>query len=236
MQQPRQCTAIFEDKQVYNDKFTHLHFEMKQPHRLEFMAGQYINLGVDDQGTQRAYSIASDPDIKHGIEILLDVTPQGKGVTYLQNLEFGQEIEFKGPMGQFTVAEDNDEQALTMVGTGCGAAPLRSMIVDQLKNKQDQRPIILYWGLRHEEDMIWEDDLSLLMDNYSNFSFHPVLSRSRDEWPLCRGHVTDCLQVHDLLPDSGYYICGCRSMVKDVKKVLADQGVSANKIHNERFY
>ncbi len=236
MQKPQEYTAIFENKQVYNDKFTHLHFELKKPYYLEFEAGQFITLEVDDQGTHRAYSIASDPDIKHGIEILLDVSPQGKGVTYLQNLEFGDEIKFRAPMGRFTIDDDNGEEALTLVGTGSGIAPLRSMVLDRLKNKQDKRPIILYWGLRYEKDLMLEDEFTLLMENHSNFTFHPVLSRPSDEWPLCCGHVTDCLQVHDLLPESGYYICGCRSMVKDTKQVLAEQDISRSQIHNEKFY
>jgi len=79
MQKPQEYTAVFEDRQVYNDKFVYFHFELKSPTRLDFKAGQFVSLLVDEQGTHRAYSIASDPDVKHGIEILLDITPNGKG-------------------------------------------------------------------------------------------------------------------------------------------------------------
>jgi len=136
MQRPQEYTAVFEDRQVYNDKFVYFHFELKSPTRLDFKAGQFVSLLVDEQGTHRAYSIASDPDVKHGIEILLDVTPNGKGVNYLLNLKFGDEIKFLAPMGRFIIEEDNDEEQLALVGTGSGIAPLRSIAFDQLKNKQ----------------------------------------------------------------------------------------------------
>ncbi len=238
MQKPQEFTAIFEDKQVYNDKFTHLHFELKNPHRMEFEAGQFVTIDLQDEdNTKRAYSIASDPDIKHGFELLLDVSPQGKGVTYLQNLEFGQEVKLMAPMGRFIIAdEENGEEAIALVGTGSGIAPLRSMALDLLKNKEDQREIILYWGLRFENQMVWEDDFSMLMENYPNFKFHPVLSRAGEAWPLCRGHVTDCLSVHEQQPNTGYYLCGGKAMVNDCKKLLKEAGVDRKKIHHEKFY
>lgn len=238
MQRPQEYTAIFEDKQVYNEKFTHLHFELKNPHTLNFKAGQFVSILVDDDGTRRAYSICSDPDINHGIEILLDVTPQGKGVTYLQNLQFGDEIKFLAPMGRFVIDEEeaNQAEALALVGTGSGVAPLRSMIIDQLKNKQDQRPITLYWGLRYAKHLVWQDDFSRWSKQYPNFDFHPTLSRAEKGWPLCRGRVTHCLQVHELLPNAAYYLCGGRAMINDVKQVLSKRGVPLDNIHHEKFF
>ncbi|MEA2056225.1 MAG: FAD-binding oxidoreductase [Patescibacteria group bacterium] len=236
MPKPQRYTAILEEKQIYNEKYVHFHFELKEPHRIEFQAGQFVSLTVDEENTQRAYSILSDPDIMHGIEILLDVSPNGKGVNYFLNLDFGDEISFLGPMGRFVIKEDAGEQALALVGTGSGIAPLYGMLVDQLKNKNDERSITLYWGQRYEKEMIWEDDLSRLSENYPNFEFHPVLSRPGGKWPLCSGHVTDCLQVHDLLPNTGFYMCGSRNMINDAKSVLAKRGVEKKMIHNEKFY
>ncbi len=239
MQRPQKYTAIFEDKQVYNEKFIHLHFELKEPHRLEFKAGQFVSIEVDEEGTHRAYSICSDPDIDHGIEILLDVTPQGKGVTYLQNLKFGDEIKFLAPMGRFVIQTDQEEQAeqaLILVGTGSGVAPLRSMAIDQLKNKQDQRLITLHWGLRYARHLVWQDEFSRWSKQFSNFTFHPTLSKAESEWPLCRGRVTHCLKVHDFPENAGYYLCGAKAMIDDCKQVLLERGVPKQKIHHEKFF
>lgn len=235
MQRPQEYTAVFEDRQVYNDKFVYFHFELKSPTRLDFKAGQFISILVDEQGTHRAYSIASDPDVKHGIEILLDIAPNGKGVNYLLNLKFGDEIKFLAPMGRFIIEEDNDEKQLALVGTGSGIAPLRSIALDQLKNKQDQRQITLYWGLRFANQLVWQNEFSSWSDLYPNFEFHPTLSRAEKEWPLCRGHVTNCLQIHDLAPQTGFYLCGGKKMIDDVKQVLTSRGVEKKFIHHEKF-
>ncbi len=167
---------------------------------------------------------------------MLDVTPQGKGVTYLQNLKMGNEIEFMGPMGRFVIEDDAPEQALALVGTGSGIAPLYSMVTDQLKNKGDKREITLYWGLRYAKHLVWQDEFLRWSKAFPNFKFHPTLSRAENEWSLCRGRVTDCLQVHDLPENAGYYLCGGKAMIDDVKKVLTERGVDKKQIHHEKFF
>jgi len=236
MQRPQEYAAIFEDKQVYNDKFVHFHFELKNPYTIDFKAGQFISIKINEQGVRRAYSICSDPDINHGVEILLDVSPQGEGVYYLQNLQLGDEISFLGPMGRFVIEDNPEEKAIALVGTGSGVAPLHSMMIDQLKNKEDTRSITLYWGLRHAAHMIWQDEFARWSKQFSNFQFHPTLSQAEKEWSLCRGRVTNCLQVHDLPANTGYYLCGGKAMIDDVKQILTSRGVDLKNIHHEKFF
>lgn len=236
MQKAQEYTAIFENKEVLNEKFEHYHFELKNPYTLAFQAGQYASLKVNDAGIHRAYSICSDPDIDHGIEILLDVTPQGVGVSYLQNLKYGDEIKFLAPMGRFVIQENDAREAVVLVGTGSGIAPLHSMVVDQLKNKGFTKPMILYWGLRHASHLVWQDEFMRWSKKFSNFKFHPTLSRPEAQWPLCRGRVTDCLQMHDLPPNADYYLCGSKEMIADTKQILEQREVVSDRIFHERFF
>lgn len=228
--------AILEDKIEYNDKFCHYFFELKEPHQLSFQAGQFLSLTVNEAGAKRAYSICSDPDIDHGVELLIDQTPNGVGVNFLKNLAFGDQVTFQAPLGRFVVEPNPAEKAIVLVGTGSGIAPLRSMALDLLKNRHDSRPITLFWGLRMMRDLIWQEEFSQLNNQYPNFVFHPVLSQPGPEWTLCRGHVTDCLQIHQLPAEAGYYLCGGQAMVTDVKNILAAKAVPATSIHHERFF
>ncbi len=236
MQKIQEYTAIFENKKIYNQKFEHYHFELKKPHTLNFKAGQYISLLINDSGLHRAYSICSDPDINHGIEILLDVTPQGLGVSYLQSLKFGDEIKFLAPLGNFTINSDTNGKAIVLVGTGSGIAPLHSMVVDQLKNKDFAQSVTLFWGLRYAKQLIWQDEFTHWSKRFSNFQFHPTLSRPEPKWPLCRGRVTNCLQIHELPSQADFYLCGCRAMVNDTKEVLLQKDVPPQRIYHEQFY
>lgn len=229
-------TAILEDKLIYNSKFTHYSFELREPHRLEFQAGQYVSIQVADDGSRRLYSIISSPSITHGFEILVESIAHGLGSRFLEQLKFGDEISLLAPMGEFTINHTQDERAIHFIATGSGIAPIRCMLFDLLQNRQDSRKIQLYWGLRHPNDLIWQNDFLNLSETYSNFKFHPVMSQPLDEWTLCRGRVTDCLLVHDLMTQAGYYLCGSQEMVADVTKILIEKEVDKKFIHSEKYY
>lgn len=234
---PQQMIARFEDKFVHNEKFTQYTFEMSAPHRLEFLAGQYVSIKVDELGHRRSYSICSTPDIDHGFELLVDVAPQGLGVQYLDKLQFGNEIQVLAPMGVFVMEEDPEEQSIVYIATGSGVAPFRAMILNQLQTKHDKRPMVLYWGVRHEKDWFWLLEFQELSENFPNFSFHPVLSQPEtDEWTLCKGRVTDCLVSHPHPANAGYYICGNEKMLADVVALLQKKGITEKHVHHEKFY
>lgn len=243
MTKPQLFKAKLEDKTAINDRYVHMMFELVEPSRMEFLAGQYVSIKVSDDGTRRPYSICSRPDINHGFELLVDIRPQGVGTQYLQNLEFGQEIEALAPMGRFTMAAEQEadpsikpDTSIVFIATGSGIAPFYSMVQDQLQLKQDARPIQLYWGLRFVDDLFWQDEFERLMEAFPNFSFHPTISRPIPDWLLCRGRVTDCLSVHELPENGSYYLCGNEQMIDDVKKLLLSKDVAEENIHFEKFY
>ncbi len=233
--------ARVSDSKLQTEKFWTLHLELIEPHRIEFQAGQYIILSIPGMDQKRNYSIASSPAVDHALELLVDITPSGPGSTYLEKLKPGDEVQFMAPAGQFTFAQPDSEigkaeQSIVFIATGSGITPLRSMILDQLQSKKDTRPMILYWGLRHENDLCWLEDFEELMDSFPNFKFHPVLSQSSDEWTLCRGRVTDCLGIHELPQNAGYYMCGNKRMIDDVTLLLREKQVLPEHIHHEKFY
>ncbi len=228
--------ARIEDRTVFNDKFISVFFELLEPHHLQFAAGQYVSLKVHENGARRSYSIASSPNITHGFELAVDVTPAGLGCQFLQNAPIGTEVELLGPLGSFVIADDPTEKAIVLVGTGSGIAPLRSMTLDLLQVKHDPRPSTLHWGLREVASLYWENDFQDLVESFSNFQFHPVISRAHDQWTLCRGRVTDCLEQHEMVQDAGYYLCGGKPMIVDVVAFLQSRGVKPENIHHEKFF
>lgn len=243
MIKPQQFTAKFEDKTEHNAKYVQMAFELVEPSRMEFKAGQYVSIKVDDSGARRPYSICSRPDIDHGFELLIDMTPQGLGTTYLEKLQFGDQIEILAPMGHFTMSKHQDadpavkpDKSLVFVATGSGIAPFYSMIQDQLQLKQDSRQIYLYWGLRYIEHLFWQDEFERMAEAFPNFHFHPVISRPVPDWMLCRGRVTDCLVVHDLPENPSFYLCGNQAMIDDVTKLLTERKIPAEDIHFEKFF
>ncbi|MEO8581939.1 MAG: FAD-binding oxidoreductase [Patescibacteria group bacterium] len=232
-------TAALSDRRQLTEKFVQLFFELKEPHTFQFQAGQYASLGFPDNPLRRPYSIASTPVEEHGFELLIDTTPQGIGTKYLMNLPLGGEATFLAPMGLFMLAKDEQakkEKALVFVATGSGIAPFRSMVTWLLQTQNDQREIWLYWGLRYEQDMFWEEDFQELTRAFPNFHFHVTLSKASEEWPLCKGHVTDCLSIHELPAEAGYYLCGSKPMIEETVALLATKGIPKESVHHEKFY
>lgn len=236
MQPPQVCKVQLVDKKQLNAKFVQYYFEYVSPASVPFEAGQYASFKVSEHGDRRSYSICSSPEKAHGFELMVDNTPNGLGVRYLDSMQLGQTADVLAPMGVFTIADDPTEEQLMLIATGSGVTPFRSMVLDLLQEKQDQREIWLYWGLRHLEDLFWQDEFQELSEMFPNFHFHPVISQPTPEWPLCRGRVTDCLAVHALPPKAGYYLCGNQAMIKEVMAFLPTKGVEPQHIHHEKFY
>jgi Na+-transporting NADH:ubiquinone oxidoreductase subunit F len=234
MIKPQQFTAKLADKIILNEKFVQYSFELIQPNTMEFEAGQYISLALPQGNLRRSYSICSAPSNTHGFELLIDQGPNGPGCLYLQSLKFGEEIRFLSPLGLFTIKEPT--APIILVATGSGIAPMRSMLLDLLQTKSSQQAILLQWGMRHEADLFWLEEFSELSDQFPNFRFHPVISQPTPKWPLCRGRVTDCLSVHDLVPTAQYYLCGNSQMLDDVMNVLIKRGVAQQNLHHEKFH
>jgi len=224
-----------------NTNFAEFKFELLEPNRISFEAGQYLLLEVPETGHQRSYSIASPPSLDHAIHLLVDFTPQGPGSKYLQSLKPGEEVKMIAPLGRFVISDQDSqigqtEKKIVLLATGSGIAPYRSMIEDRLITKKDYRPLTLIWGLRYESDQFWYDDFSLLALQHPNFSFQPVLSRPNEGWQFHKGYVTDVLSIQDDFSETGYFLCGNGSMVKDAREMLTQKGVAPEKIHFETFF
>jgi phenol/toluene 2-monooxygenase (NADH) P5/A5 len=218
-------------------RFQYVTFELTEPNTLDFQAGQFIMMNVPGMAAKRSYSIASNPIENHKVEVLVDVGPQGDGSMYLQSLNPGEAVTFLAPAGQFVIGDDPNEEKIVLIATGSGISAIRSMLLNLLLTKKDPRQIFLHWGMRHVQDIFWENEFRLLEKQYSNFHFDLVISKAPEGWPLCVGHVTDCLKSHHkTVAKTGFYLCGNQKMIDEVIAYISSQGgISAN-IHHERFF
>ena len=225
------------DKQELASKFLWVHLELVVPDRMEFTAGQYVMMRIPGEQGLKQYSIVSAPSTNHGMELLVDVAPQGLGSKYLQSLEPGDEVEFMGPAGRFVIDTSVTEPELWFVATGSGISSIKSVIWDLLIDKKDHRPMWLHWGLRYPEDIFWFSELAELAEEYDNFTFDPVLSRPSGGWKFCQGHVTECVvKHHQDFSKAAAYLCGNKGMIEEVSKMLQEKGMAAERIHHEEYY
>jgi NAD(P)H-flavin reductase len=202
---------------------------------MEFLAGQYVSIDIGGE-ERRSYSIASAPAMDHAVEICVDVTPGGRGSRYIEGLKPGDEVKLLGPLGQFVSGDAEKEKKLLFVATGSGIAPLRSMILDLLVEKKDEREIWLFWGLRFVKDMFWEEDFRQKHRFFKNFNYELMLSKPPEGWPIISGHVRREIEELGLGSEWGVYLCGNPEMIKEVNQLGSDKQVPQEQIHFEKFF
>lgn len=210
--------------------------DLENPTILDFRAGEFIMLGIPGITAKKAYSIPSSPANKSQINLLIDVSPQGDGTLYMQSLKPGDSISFLAPAGQFVLSSDSTEQKIVLIATGSGISAVRSMALWLLQTQKDVRPINLHWGMRFAEDIFWEEEFRLLEKEYPNFHFDLVLSKPPEGWPLCSGHINECLVKHYTdFNNTGFYMCGNPKMIESVSELLISKNVNPALIHHEKF-
>lgn len=215
-------------------------FALEFQNTYDFMAGQYVSIKVAPDGTRRSYSITSPPD-GNVIELLIDVTPGGLGSKYFLSLNEGDMVEAMGPLGIFTLASKDQKPNRMFIATGSGIAPLHSMVLDSLHKKIIPGEVQLLWGMRHEEDLFWQEEFVQLNREFPNFSYQVVLSKPSGHWHGECGHVGDCLrngfiiQVKDL-KSWDFFLCGGQEMIMETGAYLASRGVARENIHFEKFF
>jgi len=208
--------------------------EMLEPSVLVFRPGQSIAVTVPDLSSDfpllRYFSLASPPRSSRHLVLLLNSQDYGKGSTFLLEREPGAELQIAGPYGSFILHQE-PERELLFIGTGTGIAPLWSMLATLLEERSSQSMTLL-WGLRSESDRYYLEELEAWEATHANFSYILTLSQPSSGWQGKRGRVTDLLQERSNVEHVSAYVCGNRTMVKEVTELLKEKGAGA--IYRER--
>lgn len=201
---------------------------------LDFTAGQFLVITLPS-GEKRSYSIASAPGLDSGLELLIGNVVIGEGTKYLCSLKEGDTLEFLAPFGLLHFLDQEQEETI-FIATATGLAPFRSMYLEQLQ-KGFQRPLILLYGNRYNENLIYNDELKKLSRDYPSFTCTNILSKPSTSWTGRRGHVTDLLPEIDWADGKKrlFYICGGQKMIEDVRVFLSEKGIPREQIRVESF-
>jgi len=209
---------------------------LREPGEIHFAPGQFVSFEIERPGfpfpATRPYSIASSPSSPHAIQLVLNHVPAGPGSEYLCSLREGDVTTFKGPVGTFTLRDS--QRDLLFIATGTGIAPIRSMLWS-LADASSLRTITLYWGLRSELDLYYQDELDALAQRLPRFSFVTTLSRPAGDWRGAVGRVSSLVERHiQDLSNLDVFLCGNAAMIRDVRTILRNRGLCP--IHTEQYY
>src|SRR6516164_2846457 len=205
--------------------------------RLQFLAGQYIDLLLKD-GRRRSFSLANPPHDDALLELHIRHLPGGWFSDQLFNQFKGREIlRFEGPLGTFFLREESHKPIIFVAG-GTGMAPIKGVIEHALHHKIDAvRPMVLYWGARSMRDLYLPDLPGKWQQSSPNFTYIPVLSEPDSEWPGRSGFVHQAV-LDDFADLSGYqvYACGGPPMIDIARRTFVEtRGLPAAEFFCDSF-
>jgi CDP-4-dehydro-6-deoxyglucose reductase len=121
-----------------------LYLKLPTHERLQFLAGQYIDILMKD-GKRRSFSMANPPHDDEHLQLHVRNYLGGNFSNYVfTELKEKAILRFQGPFGTFFLREDSDKPIVFMAG-GTGFAPIKA-IIEHAFFKQMDRQMVLYWG------------------------------------------------------------------------------------------
>ncbi|MDC0612626.1 NAD(P)H-flavin reductase [Vibrio sp.] len=164
---------------------------------IPFKAGQYLMVVMGEKD-KRPFSIASSPFRLEG-ELELHIGAAEHNAYAIEvvdlmkkSLAEGEEIEIDAPHGNASFKEDSDRSILLVAG-GTGFSYVRS-ILDHCVEQKVNRPVHLYWGAKTADQLYAKEELELLVQNYSNISFVPVIEQAENNWTGKLGNVLEAIE------------------------------------------
>lgn len=213
-----------------------LQLKLPANERLQFLAGQYIDILLKD-GKRRSFSLANAPHDDAFLELHIRHTPGGRFTEHVFNeMKEKAILRFEGPLGSFFLREDSDKPILFLAG-GTGFAPIKAMLEHAFHTGID-REMTLYWGTRQLRDLYMPQLPSAWQAEHSNFRFIPVLSQPQaaDNWPGRTGRVPEAV-LSDFEDLSGFqvYACGTPAMVDAARQRFIARGLPQDEFYADAF-
>ena len=124
------------------------------------------------------------------------------------------------------------------IGGGIGITPLYSMLQTMVE-REDVRPVVLFYGAANVEDMTFREELLKLVESGQlNLTAVPVLSNPEVDWEGEKGFINEEI-LKKYLPKQykrfKYLICGPGPLMDAMEVALPSLGVPPENVLTERF-
>ena len=121
-------------------------------------------------------------------------------------------------------------------------APLKSMAVHLLKNRDWQGKVRFWYGARNQQEILYRETFETLAKEHENFEWQVALSEAIDDlqWQGHRGLIhqaifEEVLKNHSMIQECEFYVCGPPSMLAATRKMLRQLGVADQRVRFEDF-
>ncbi|MBN1823277.1 MAG: FAD/NAD(P)-binding protein [Endomicrobiales bacterium] len=204
-------------------------FVLKPEEKFSFVTGQFVELSIPGVG-EAPFTPSSSPFKTDKIDVT--IMKAGYVTEALHNLKGGETLGIRGPYGRGYPVEELNKKDVLIVGGGVGMAPLRSFLLTLLEQKEKFGRIILCYGSRTPEDVVYK----YLFPEWKKVKGLEIM-QSVDkcpvgEWDETVGLVTCLLdKVKVDLAKTVSVVCGPPIMMKFSTTKLLDVGFKPQNIY-----
>ena len=213
-----------------------LQLKLPTNERLQFLAGQYIEILLKD-GKRRAFSLANAPYDDELLQLHIRLVPGGHFTEHVfGTMKEREMLRFEGPHGSFFLREDSKKPIILLAG-GTGFAPIKSLVEYAIHSKIE-RPMQLYWGAKDRAGLYLPELPQRWATEHAHIQYVPVLSEPTpaDAWSGRTGFVHQAvLADHADLSGFQVYACGAPAMIAAARRDFVARGLPEEEFYADSF-
>jgi len=207
-----------------------LHLQTPRSHRLRFLAGQSVTLGLnrpDGSDVHALYPVASCPCDDRNLHFFIEAHPLDPFAQQLFSggIKAGDPVTIWGPVGDFVLSDSL--RPLVFAACDAGVAPIKSLIEHALA--LDSAPSLSLFWLSTRADghflanqcRAWSEALDIF--EYELLAESDITAGAQQ---LARAMRTDLFEI-----ECDFYLAGPQTFVHTLKADLCAAGVPAAQIH-----
>jgi len=194
-----------------------------------YLPGQFAQLSVLGEG-EAPFGIASSPTQPGGLEFT--VNKAGVLTTALHNLEEGEIIGVRGPLGNCFPLETLEGKDTIIIGGGFAFTTLRSLInyILYKENRSRFGNVVVIYGARSPGLLLYRDEFEK-WEGRKDLDLHLTVDRAEEDWQRKVGVVPNIVKEIAPSPDNAYaVVCGPPIMIKFTLPVLKELGFPPERI------
>ncbi|NOZ20599.1 MAG: heterodisulfide reductase subunit F [Planctomycetes bacterium] len=193
-----------------------------------FRCGQFAEVFVPGMG-EAPFGVASSP-MEERVEFT--VSKAGILTTALHNMEAGQQIGVRGPLGNGFPVDDFAGKNLVLIGGGFGFTTLRSLAnyVMHPENRSRFGDLTVVYGAREPGLLLYRPELEEWKAR-DGINLHLTIDKPAEGWTETVGFVPQVAEEVAPKPDNAYAIvCGPPIMIKFTLPILKNLGFSPEQV------
>src|SRR5688572_9406333 len=250
--------AVKEIRQETNEVVSILlEYPASHKDQLHYKPGQYVTVKWTEDGKEhrRSYSISSVPEDPYLAITIKEVTGGRISPFLVRRIKQGDILQILPPEGRFTAHfVPENKRNIFLFGAGSGITPLIS-IARTVLEKEPRSTVVLLYGSRTQEQIIFKDKLDALESKYAGqiYVYHTLskpdgsglikslFGKKKNEWTGMKGRIRPSTIEHifekhpvnkknDLV-----FLCGPGDLIEMAEKTLLALGVEKGTIMKEYF-